>query len=244
MYGIAVTQTDGLHDISIWQRLLFFGRADQHLQNPAGSVLDRGGLGCIEKIRLFYIGSERTDRTTIALGIVDSGLVWTGVNAGGQRHALDLMGFDVSEKLLDRSHIFAQIAFFVRPLFDMRRWPPGFLDDADNRFPTFMSDGVRKLPAADMPRLATRAERQADHLIFTYSHDIDLALCDALLRRRVRSIGLIGSATKWARFRARLSDLGHAMDEIDRISCPIGDKSLGKAPEAIAAGVLSALGKV
>src|SRR5690606_19874483 len=50
-------------------------------------------------------------------------------------------------------------------------------------------------------------------------------------------IGLIGSATKWARFRSRLLALGHGGDEISRITSPIGDMNLGKHPHAIAIGV-------
>ena len=51
------------------------------------------------------------------------------------------------------------------------------------------------------------------------------------------SIGLIGSATKFARFRSRLSALGHPAERIARITCPIGDPDLGKEPKAIALGV-------
>jgi xanthine dehydrogenase accessory factor len=52
--------------------------------------------------------------------------------------------------------------------------------------------------------------------------------------------GLIGSASKWARFRSR-SALGHPDAQIARIRCPIGDPSLGKHPQAIAVGVAAGL---
>ncbi len=116
-----------------------------------------------------------------------------------------------------------------------------WVDNAPDRFPHNVPEHVATVPSPDMARLARSANAGAKHLIFTYSHDIDLALCDALLRRKVRQIGLIGSETKWARFQSRLRALGHNQDEIARIDCPIGDKSLGKAPQAIAKGVLSAL---
>ncbi len=48
--------------------------------------------------------------------------------------------------------------------------------------------------------------------------------------------GLIGSATKWARFRKRLATLGHSEAQIDQIACPIGDPALGKQPHEIAVG--------
>lgn len=120
--------------------------------------------------------------------------------------------------------------------------PDGFemtwVDDSPARFPTPVNPHVTILPTADMPRLAARAPRDAHHLIFTYSHDIDLALCAALIGRGFASCGLIGSATKWTRFEKRLRGLG--LDP-GAITCPIGDKSLGKAPHQIATGVIAAL---
>ncbi len=113
-----------------------------------------------------------------------------------------------------------------------------WVDDTDTRFPPALPDNVEKLVAADMPRLAMHAEQQADHLVFTYSHEIDLALCAALLRREVGSIGLIGSETKWMRFSKRLRGMG--LDP-SPITCPIGDKSRGKHPDAIAQGTLELL---
>lgn len=113
-----------------------------------------------------------------------------------------------------------------------------WVDQSADRFPAHIPSGVSPLPAADMPRLATRAPLTAHHLIFTYSHDIDLALCAALLDRTAASIGLIGSDTKWARFRKRLRAAGR---DPAPIICPIGDKSLGKTPDAIAKGCVSRL---
>ncbi|WOI55515.1 xanthine dehydrogenase accessory protein XdhC [Palleronia sp. LCG004] len=111
-----------------------------------------------------------------------------------------------------------------------------WIDDAEDRFPD-VPENVMRLVAAEMPVAARHAPAEAEHLIVTYSHEIDLALCHALLSRTTGQIGLIGSATKWARFRARLGALGHGPSAIARIRCPIGDPSLGKHPQAIAVGV-------
>ncbi|MBY5935219.1 xanthine dehydrogenase accessory protein XdhC [Tateyamaria omphalii] len=128
-----------------------------------------------------------------------------------------------------------------RALVDILRHVPGhrltWADTGRERFPEDVPDDVTTVPAVDLPALATHAPKAAHHLILTYAHDIDLGLCHALLTRGFASCGLIGSATKWARFRKRLVELGHAQDEIDRITCPIGDPSLGKDPHLIAIGV-------
>ena len=113
-----------------------------------------------------------------------------------------------------------------------------WVDTHADRFP---QTEVTTLVAADPAQAVKHAPTDADHLILTYSHEIDLALCHAVLTHCFHSAGLIGSATKWARFRTRLAALGHSHAQISRIACPIGDPSLGKHPAAIALGVATAM---
>lgn len=113
-----------------------------------------------------------------------------------------------------------------------------WVDTAADRFP---QTDVTTLVAKDPALIVKHAPVDADHLILTYSHEIDLALCHALLNHDFHSAGLIGSATKWARFKSRLNALGHAPAQISRIACPIGDPALGKHPAAIALGVATAM---
>ncbi|MEM6729040.1 MAG: xanthine dehydrogenase accessory protein XdhC [Pseudomonadota bacterium] len=115
-----------------------------------------------------------------------------------------------------------------------------WIDTAPDRFPA-IPDGITQISAARPEVLMAHAPEDAHHFILTYSHDLDLALCDAALRRGFASCGLIGSATKWARFRKRLSAAGHGGAEISRIACPIGDPALGKHPQAIAVSVAHGL---
>ena len=131
-------------------------------------------------------------------------------------------------------------AALVRVLAALPEVSITWVDTTEARFPD-VPDGVTKLVAADPARAMAHAPEAAEHLILTYSHDIDLALCHAALTQGFASCGLIGSATKWARFRSRLASLGHAPEAIDRIACPIGDPALGKHPQAIAIGVAAAL---
>lgn len=116
-----------------------------------------------------------------------------------------------------------------------------WIDTAPARFPDDVPQGVTVLPAAKPEGLVARAPVHARHLIVTYSHALDLELCHRLLCRGFAAAGLIGSRTKWARFRNRLAALGHAPGAIARIRCPIGDPDLGKHPQAIAVGVAAEL---
>lgn len=112
-----------------------------------------------------------------------------------------------------------------------------WIDVAADRFPSAIPPGATVLPAVNPEAAVALAPQNAEHLILTYSHALDLALCHRLLGHGFASLGLIGSATKWARFRSRLTALGHSPAEIQRIECPIGNPALGKHPQAIAIGV-------
>jgi xanthine dehydrogenase accessory factor len=116
-----------------------------------------------------------------------------------------------------------------------------WVDTATDRFPGAVPPGVAVIADADPAGVMARAPGDAHHLILTYSHALDLALCHAALGRGFASCGLIGSATKWARFRSRLAGLGHAAPAIARIRCPIGEPAFGKHPQAIAIGVAAEL---
>ncbi len=109
------------------------------------------------------------------------------------------------------------------------------------RFPDAVPDGVHVVAQGDLVAAVTDAPVGAEHLVMTFSHALDLALCHRLLGHGFGRLGLIGSGTKWARFRSRLAALGHLPGAIARIGCPIGDPALGKHPQAIAIGVATAL---
>lgn len=116
-----------------------------------------------------------------------------------------------------------------------------WVDTNTNRFPDLISENVTQLIALNPAQVAKHAPHNAQHYILTYSHAIDLELCHAILSHSFKSVGLIGSKTKHARFTTKLKNLGHTDTQISRIICPIGDPSLGKEPKAIALGITTAL---
>lgn len=81
------------------------------------------------------------------------------------------------------------------------------------------------------------------YLVLTHSHDLDLRITEAVLRRGdFGFFGLIGSTTKRARFLSRLTQRGVAAEAIARLSCPIGLPGIpGKQPELIALAVVAQL---
>jgi xanthine dehydrogenase accessory factor len=135
-------------------------------------------------------------------------------------------------------HVGRAVVAVAAPLPDLAiTW----VDVAPERFPEAVPEGVTLRCAARPEALIAEAPREAEHLVLTYSHALDLALCHGLLGHGFAGCGLIGSATKRARFRSRLAALGHAPEAVARIRCPIGDPALGKHPQAIALGVVADL---
>lgn len=76
-------------------------------------------------------------------------------------------------------------------------------------------------------------------LIMTHDHVEDLAILEAALGLPgLGSIGLIGSKSKWARFRKQLTESGHSAEALERVTTPIGIPELaGKDPATIAVSV-------
>lgn len=131
-------------------------------------------------------------------------------------------------------HVGRALVDVMAPLPDLAiTW----VDTGPDRFPETVPAGVTAVPAAKPAELVRHAPHDAEHLVLTYSHTLDLELCNRLLTHGFRFAGLIGSATKWARFRSRLAALGHSPAQIGRITCPIGDPALGKHPQMIAISV-------
>jgi xanthine dehydrogenase accessory factor len=80
-------------------------------------------------------------------------------------------------------------------------------------------------------------------LVMTHSHPLDQRILEAALKRDdFRYVGLIGSATKRARFLSRLRARGLGAAELARLTCPIGIEGAGgKHPAEIAIAVAAQL---
>lgn len=97
---------------------------------------------------------------------------------------------------------------------------------------------------APVPESVLREVPAGTHvLVMTHDHAEDLAIVDQALRTDgIAFIGLIGSRSKWARFRRRLQDAGHDEAALARVTTPIGLPGItGKQPATIAVSVAACL---
>jgi len=103
-------------------------------------------------------------------------------------------------------------------------------------FPSHVPANVTLQSDQDAPTVLVKARPGSIALVMSHSHALDLAIVDASLRNpNVVATGLIGSATKRARFETRLAAAGVPADRISALICPIGIGGIrSKRPEAIA----------
>jgi xanthine dehydrogenase accessory factor len=118
-----------------------------------------------------------------------------------------------------------------------------WVDGRADQFPRDPPPNVT-IECTEAPQYAVdRAPARAAFLVMTHSHALDLTLCEKILRRNDFSyFGLIGSATKRAKFTKRFKARGLSDDVIERMVCPIGIPELsGKHPGEIAIAVAAQL---
>jgi xanthine dehydrogenase accessory factor len=112
-----------------------------------------------------------------------------------------------------------------------------WVDTRPGAIPDMFPVNVTAIREGDPLALLARAPDQAFVAIMTHSHALDLDLTIAALQaQRFAYVGLIGSATKRARFTGAMRRMGIAPEIVDRLVCPIGLTAIkDKAPAAIAA---------
>ena len=137
--------------------------------------------------------------------------------------------------LFGAGHVGKALVLALAPLpFDVQ-----WIDSRPGAFPRAVPQNVTLRDTADL------AEAPDGSLVYimSHSHALDLAIADRALRNpRIAHVGLIGSATKRARFVKRLREANVAPARIDGLICPIGVAGIrSKEPATIAAATAAQL---
>lgn len=116
-----------------------------------------------------------------------------------------------------------------------------WIDEREGQFPDLVPGNVMATTSDALLDDVDEAAPGSYFLVMTHSHAIDLRLVERILRRNdFRYCGLIGSATKRARFLKRLRAIGTAPEAIARLTCPIGIEGIpGKHPGEIAVAAVA-----
>jgi xanthine dehydrogenase accessory factor len=141
--------------------------------------------------------------------------------------------------LFGAGHVGRSLVLALAPLPFAVTW----IDPRPRSFPSHVPGNVSCRTGTEPVGLLDNAPDGAFVAIMTHSHALDLDVAGAaLLARRFAYVGVIGSATKRARFASTLRQIGLGDDEIGRLICPIGIAEIrDKAPAAIATAIAAQL---
>jgi len=141
--------------------------------------------------------------------------------------------------LFGAGHVGRALVLALAPLPFRVRW----IDSRQEAFPLRVPANVTMIQSADPPVELDAAPAGAEVVVMTHSHPLDLAIvAKALAAERFAFVGLIGSATKRARFVSQMRAAGLSQTMLDRLTCPIGLPGIeGKEPAVIAAAVAAQL---
>lgn len=140
--------------------------------------------------------------------------------------------------LFGAGHVARALVLALAPLPFSIRW----FDDREGAFPSHVPANVTPVHLKDPEAEITQAASDSLVLVMTHDHPLDMAITAAALRRGFPYVGLIGSATKRARFEKRFQEMGLSEERIHSLICPIGVTGItGKEPAIIAASVTAEL---
>jgi xanthine dehydrogenase accessory factor len=141
--------------------------------------------------------------------------------------------------LFGAGHVGRALVLAFAPLPFRVTW----VDPRPDAFPALVPAGVSCVQPESPAEVLAAAPEGAFILVMTHSHGLDLEIVHAALAAaRFPYVGLIGSATKRARFVSQLRAAGIAADSIAALVCPIGVGGIrSKLPAVIAAATAAEL---
>jgi len=141
--------------------------------------------------------------------------------------------------LFGAGHVGRALVLALAPLPFAVRW----IDPRPDWFPAASPANAQPVATADPVAELDAAPPGAFVVVMTHSHPLDFDIvAHALQLGHFPYVGLIGSATKRARFESRLRDLGVEAECIAGLVCPIGAPRVrDKTPAVIAATVAAEL---
>jgi len=189
---------------------------------------DKGPFSTSGKITDHGVVRDIVDTATTAI-------LWDGASAiietfGETRRQVYLFG---------AGHVGRALMLAMAPLPFEVIW----IDPRSNAFPAAVPGNVTMVQADDPAAQLSSAPDGSFIVVLTHSHALDLDLVQTALKaERFAYVGVIGSATKRARFSSRMRKAGLSSDLVDSMVCPIGTTGISaKQPAIIAASVVAEL---
>lgn len=207
---------------------MLVGREEQHL-TIGGGHLEYRAVDIAREMLAAGTRQPRLERFSLAASL--------GQCCGGVTTLLfePQLAQDIPVIVFGAGHVARALVPLLAGLPCAVRW----VDSRPQEFPAVLPAGVEKRLTDEPVDEIARMPAGAYYIVMTHNHPLDLELTDAILARGDHGyFGLIGSKTKWAKFRHRLAARGHGADRLATVRCPLGLPEVqGKLPLEIAIAV-------
>jgi xanthine dehydrogenase accessory factor len=207
---------------------MLVGRREQHL-TIGGGHLEYRAVEIAREMLAAGTGQPRLERFSLAASL--------GQCCGGVTTLLfePQRIQDVPVIVFGAGHVARALVPLLAGLPCAVRW----VDSRPQEFPAVLPAGVEKIVTDEPVDEIARMPAGAYYIVMTHNHPLDLELTDAILARGDHGyFGLIGSRTKWVKFRHRLAARGHGAERLATVRCPLGLPEVqGKLPLEIAIAV-------
>jgi xanthine dehydrogenase accessory factor len=156
----------------------------------------------------------------------------------GGRHTLLFESFAANRfniAVFGAGHVGRSLTGILQQLPCRLHW----VDGRENQFAGDLPANVYPIVESDPSTIVQSLPVGSYYLIMTHSHRQDFDILEAVLQRGdARFIGLIGSRTKWRRFKMRLGHKGHSAETYGNVCCPVGLEQVpGKLPAEVAVSI-------
>jgi len=163
----------------------------------------------------------------------------SGTVAALEEHERRVLAARPTLLLFGAGHVGRAMATAFAPLPLRLLW----IDGRAQEFPETIPAGVERILTDSPLDPLAGAPAGSGYLVLTHSHALDFDIAEAALRRGDAAyVGMIGSATKRAKFERWFRARGRDAEGLAGLTCPIGAALTGdKRPEVIAALVAAEL---
>jgi len=114
-----------------------------------------------------------------------------------------------------------------------------WVDNRDEEFPSDFPHNVRKCVSESPADEVSTMPANSYYIVMTHNHPLDFDITEKVLTRNDAAyIGLIGSQTKWQRFKMRFEHRQHTESFYQAVRCPVGLSAVpGKLPIEVAVSI-------
>jgi xanthine dehydrogenase accessory factor len=219
------------------------------LREAARRLRDAGGVSIVtdvgdrvasHRVLPSVPGAASRDPRRSAVGTVVGSLTLQRSAAGNVTLLEVLRPQRLPLRIFGAGHVGQALIQLLSPLdlFDIT-----WVDSRPGLLPLGLPECVTAQACATPTDLVGTASPGTHYVVLTHDHALDYELCRLILARGDAGwLGLIGSASKSARFRSRLLRDGIGAERLPALNCPIGiDGIASKLPAAIAIAIAAQL---